>query len=372
MENSIKFDQKRMVLIIKPTEACNFSCTFCSSSYLVDDKKQRLELDKIFQFLKRYPMTTVIFVVGGDPLMMSPAYYQELINHMNENNYPAKISLTSNLWDFYKHPDKWAPILRDPRIEIGTSFQYGEGRQISPGVVFTEEIFIQVLTKFNEYVPEKELCFLAVVNQDNEHLALDHVYLAKRLGIQCRLVYQSMSGKAGEVYPISKLYKIMLEINRLGLTQYEQTALSISDKIYGLAGSCPVARDCDSWMRSLNADGRYFTCGPLNDDLDTRSEIDFEAEVIKGEAFHTPFKNLTELQFLKEECLSCKMFETCNGCRKHTKDLKAQGLVESHCTTMKSIMDDIISMSESEEILKLKEEFKPILGEHSYEQATPS
>jgi radical SAM protein with 4Fe4S-binding SPASM domain len=176
-----------------------------------------------------------------------------------------------------------------------------------------------------------------------------------------------MSGKSGEVYPISKLYRIMLKIHKLGLTEYEQTALSISDKIYGSAGACPVARDCDSWMRSLNADGRYFTCGPLNDDLDTRSEIDFESEVVKGEKFHTPLQKVAELQFLKEECISCKMFETCNGCRKHTKDLKAKNLVEDHCQTMKSIMDDIIEMSESQEILNLKTEIQPFLKESLYD-----
>ena len=50
------------------------------------------------------------------------------------------------------------------------------------------------------------------------------------------------------------------------------------------------------------------------------------------------------------------MFQVCNGCRKHTKDLKMTNRVEEHCTTMKSIMDDLIEMSESEEILKLKRE----------------
>lgn len=369
MQAEFLHEKREMVLILKPTEACNFSCNFCSSSYLVDDKKERLELEKIYQFLKRYPKTSVIFVVGGDPLMMTPQYYKDLIAHMDEHGYPAKISMTTNLWAFYKKPEKWVEILRHPRVEVGTSFQYGGGRQISPGVEFTEEIFIDVYNMYKKYVPEKELCFLAVVNEENEHLAINHVYLAKHLGIQCRLVYQSMSGKSGDVYPISKLYKIMLEIHRLGLTEYEQTALSISDKIYGLEGACPVSRNCDSWMRSLNADGRYFTCGPLNDDLDVRNEIDFEKEVVRGEAFYTPLQTIPELQYLKEECISCKMFETCNGCRKHTKDLKAQNKVEEHCTTMKSIMDDLFEMSESEEILTLKREIQPTLRE-SYEVPT--
>lgn len=347
---------KRMTLIIKPTEACNFSCDFCSSTELVEDKKARLELQRIYDFLKRFPRTDRIFVVGGDPLMMPPTYYTEMIAHLEEHGYPAIISMTTNLWDFYKNPKKWVEVLSHPRIEVGTSFQYGNGRLIKPGQVFTEDIFIDVYKKFKEEVPHKDLCFLAVISDENEKFALDHVYLAKRLGTQCRLVYASQSGRAGKPYPLSKLYKIFVEIWRKGLAEYEQTALTISDKIFGIEVACPLSRNCDHWMRSLNPDGRYFTCGPLNDDLDPIDEIDFDSEVKEGKRFHLPLQSIPELQFLKEECVTCPMFQVCNACRKHTKDLKNAGMVEEHCSTMKSIMKDVQEMSHASDILELKRE----------------
>lgn len=354
--NNIEFDKKQMVLIIKPTEACNFSCTFCSSTNLVADKTSRLELEKIYAFLKRYPLTETIFVVGGDPLMMSPKYYEDLLAHIEENGYKTNISLTTNLWAFYKNPEKWAPLFLRDDVEIGTSFQYGDGRQISPGVVFTEEVFIKVLNKFKEYIPDKELCFLAVISEENEHQALDHVHLAKRLNIQCRLVYASMSGLESKPYPLSKLYSIFLQIWKMGLAKYEQTSLAISDKIYGLEGACPMSRNCDHWMRSLNPDGRYFTCGPFNDDLEPKNEIDFESEVVLGEKFHLPLQSWKEVQYLKDECISCKMFQVCNGCRKHVKDLKDSNMVAEHCSHMTMIMDELTVMAESPDILKLKSE----------------
>ena len=40
-----------MDLIIKPTDICDFACTFCSSPELAFDKKTVLDLDKIEQFL---------------------------------------------------------------------------------------------------------------------------------------------------------------------------------------------------------------------------------------------------------------------------------------------------------------------------------
>ena len=41
---------------------------------------------KIFQFLDRYPETNTIIVNGGDPLMMDPKYYWEIINYLDEND----------------------------------------------------------------------------------------------------------------------------------------------------------------------------------------------------------------------------------------------------------------------------------------------
>jgi radical SAM protein with 4Fe4S-binding SPASM domain len=353
-DSNSNFEKRKMSLVIKPTEACNFSCDFCSSSYLVDNKKVKLELDKIYEFLKRFPKTEVIFVVGGDPLMMPPSYYDSLIDHIEKNNYPTKIAITTNLWDWYKNPQKWEKFLKHPLVEVGTSFQYGEGRKINKNKIFTEEIFRDVYFKFKKDIPEKHLSFLAVIDESNEHLALKHVYLAKELKTQCRLVWANNSGRQGNVYPMAKLYKIMLEIWRLGLAEYEQTAISISDKLNGFEVSCPVSRNCDSWMRSLNADGRYFSCGPMNDDLDKTNEIDFESEVVRGEKYYLPIQSVNEYQYLKEECLGCKMFQACNACRKHVKDLKRLDKVEEQCFTMKSIMCELEEMSSSPEMENLK------------------
>jgi radical SAM protein with 4Fe4S-binding SPASM domain len=349
-----KFEDRRMCLVLKPTEACNFSCDFCSSSYLVNDKTERLPLDKVYAFLKRFPKTEAIFIVGGDPLLMSPDYYKQLIKHVEDNDYPVRISITTNLWDWYKNTEKWNWFLRHPRVEVGTSFQYGDGRRITPTRVFTEDIFIDVFNKFKKEVPNKDLCFLAVIDESNEDKAIDHVRLAKHLNTQCRLVWSNKSGKAASVYPMSKLFKIILELHKLGLTEYEQTALSVGDKMSGLVVACPMERYCDHWMRSLNPDGRYFSCGPLNDDLDVENEIDFKSEVEDGEKYYLPLQKRKDTQYLKEECLSCKMFETCNSCRKHVKDLKDTNKVEEHCTTMKDIMVDLETMSNSEDLHELR------------------
>ena len=89
-----------MELIIKPTELCNFKCTFCSSTKLVEDKASTLDLQHVFDFLKRFPNTNTIIVNGGDPLMVKPEYYFEILKYIEEHNLITTLGLTTNLWAF--------------------------------------------------------------------------------------------------------------------------------------------------------------------------------------------------------------------------------------------------------------------------------
>ena len=133
-----------MDLIIKPTQACNFKCTFCSSTDIASSNKDLLDLNHVYRFIERFPDTRTIIVNGGDPLVVKPSYYQELIDYLDRVDSHAIISMTSNLWDFYKRPEKWLPILRNPRVQVCTSFQYGDSRRITKSRVFKEEDFLKI------------------------------------------------------------------------------------------------------------------------------------------------------------------------------------------------------------------------------------
>ena len=112
-----------MDLIVKPTEACNFKCTFCSSTDIDPNEVGLLDLNYIYKFLERWPDCNTIIVNGGDPLMVKPEWYQELIDHLDEHDYKASISFTSNLWPFLMRPEKWLPIFQNKRFGCATSFQ---------------------------------------------------------------------------------------------------------------------------------------------------------------------------------------------------------------------------------------------------------
>ncbi|RLA63449.1 MAG: hypothetical protein DRQ88_12435 [Epsilonproteobacteria bacterium] len=339
-------EDKGMCLILKPTELCNWNCEYCSSTNLVENKAQKLPIEKVFQFLDRFPKTQGIFVVGGDPLMMSPSYYENLLDYISRKNLETKVIITTNLWDFYIKPEKWLSLFKHPKFEVGTSFQYGLERKISKNLYLTEDLFIKIYNKFTSLL-DYPLYFLSVVDDTNEHLAMDSVLLAKKLGTQCALTWAVSSGLQKKPFLSAKMFKIYMDIYHQGLTEYEKTVYDLVKKVGGLDMACPMNRSCGHWMRSLNPDGRYFFCGPLNDDLDSRAELSFEDEIIKGKvlgdvAIHSDW------QYLKEECLTCDMFDFCNGCRKVIKDTKGHGLVEDQCTMMLSLRDGLLEVAKDE------------------------
>lgn len=327
-----------MDLIVKPTELCNFKCTFCSSSKITEnDNTAQLDLLKIFRFLDRYPDTQTIIVNGGDPLMMDPKYYMDIIEFLDKNNYPASISLTTNLWPFYKKPEKWLEVFQNPRVGIATSFQYGGGRLKGDFSEFTEEDFWKCSDAVLEHCGYRP-SFIAVITEENEDTVIQTVELAKKMGVVCKVNYAMASGEQDAPYVKGKIYKRYVDIWKAGLSDWEHNTQTMMKKLKGHATMCPVNRDCDAGIRTLQPEGDYYSCGAFGDDMD--KAIDFEREMA-GE-FFTPLREDLYLNNLKQSCFTCPMFQICNGCRKTVKDLKEHNLVEEHCLQMKSIAEDII------------------------------
>ena len=347
-----------MDLIIKPTELCNFKCSFCSSTKIAEHKKDILSHDYIFKFLKRYPDTNTIIVNGGDPLMMDPDYYWRIIEHLNENDYKASISLTTNLWPFLVKPKKWKDLFNDDRVGVTTSFQYGGGRLKGDFSEFTEEDFWRCSDAMLEhcgYRPD----FIAVIVPENADRAIKNVELAHemsagfkpvdtfenlskdKLGVECKLNYAMASGDQEKPFLKGDIYKTYVEIYNQGLAPWEFNTKQMAKRLRREQTLCPLHRTCDAGIRAFNPSGDYYSCGAFGDDKD--KPIDFDREM-KGEFFQ-PLSSDMHLSMMKQSCLTCPMFQICNGCRKTIKDYKEHGLVEQHCKTMKSVAPDIIKIN---------------------------
>lgn len=320
-----------MELIIKPTERCNFSCTFCSSTNLTDDKSALLPIDKISRFLDRFPETNSIIVNGGDPLVLTPDYYWKMIAEIEKRQMNTKIGLTTNLWGFYKNPEIWTELFKHPLVGVGTSFNYGSTRRITKTQILTEEIFLKIVDLFHErvgYRPD----FISVITDENAHTAMDSVRLAKKLGVVAKVNYALGSGRLSKPYLKGHIYKFYLDVIDEGLEEYEYNTMQLLQKSKSQATTCPVNRECDENIRCLQPDGDYYSCGAFGDDKEY--SIDFETEMSSPNKTY-PLRDDFEIQMLKAECLTCPLFDICNGCKKNISDLKRNSMVDEHCEAMK-------------------------------------
>jgi radical SAM protein with 4Fe4S-binding SPASM domain len=331
-----------MELIIKPTEACNFKCTFCSSSDISAEHSQVLDLERVFTFLTRFPQTNTIIVNGGDPLMVPPSYYWRIIEFLDVKNLPANLSLTSNLWAFYKKPEKWVELFKHPRVGVATSFNYGNTRLIDIDRPYTEDDFWNVSDTFFEHVGYRP-DFISVITDENERTAVDNVLLAKAMGVECKLNYAMSSGRQLAPYQLSKIYQTYVQIYKRNLWYWEYNTKQMMRRLTQRTTTCPQNRSCDTNIRAMNPGGDYYSCGSFGDDK--LFPIDFKSEMRVSHV--APLQTELDLFSMKDDCLACLMFDICNGCRKTIYDTKRAGLVEEHCSLMKTIAQDIIAINEA-------------------------
>lgn len=321
-----------MDLVIKISDKCNFKCDFCSSNMIAADHKD-LPLWKVTSYLVDHPQVRNIIVNGGDPLCVDPEWYWNLLYWLEETKRDINISFTTNLWDFYKHPEKWEELFKE-HISVCTSFQYGDERKLAIGEVFTEDMFVEIFKMFEEKIGYK-LKFIAVQNHKNASYALATVELAKRLGTTCRINPALKSGRTETPYPFHLMMKTWLDIIDAGLGEYEDNCKLLKDVWAGNDTECPFnsrCHDSEFGIRCMSPDGSVHTCPAIADDI--MKGID-EAYV-DGSDKKIPFKDI----LVKTECATCKNFKLCNSCKKRIIDIHSmdENYLSDHCTHMKAMI----------------------------------
>lgn len=328
-----------MELIIKPTEACNFKCTFCSSTNISEEHTKKMPLKYIEEFIDRFPNTNTIIINGGDPLIMPPKYYFDIIDILDRKGCGATLSFTTNLYPFYLKPEKWTPLFNHERVGVTTSFQYG-GRLKHDYTEYTEQEFWKVSDLFLEkvgYRPD----FIAVMTNEIKDTWYKTIVLAKEMNVNCKLNYANASGAQVIPFTIADIYEIYVSIWDLGLEDYEYNTKQLVDTLRGKATTCPLSRHCDTGIRCLQPDGDYYSCGSFGDDK--LYPIDYQKEVKEGK-FFTPLADSLEVFSMKEDCFTCYNFNICNGCKKGIHDTKNNQTVEYHCQKMKSLIPRFIDI----------------------------
>lgn len=316
-----------MELIIKPTGRCNFNCTFCSASDInikhPEDRKVPKQIKELITKLN----PNGLIVTGGEPLMVSPDYYYEL--HDISKSF---ISITSNLKDFYLHPDKWGKLFKEDWFGVTTSFHYGNTRRWDQSTVYNEDMFVEIFNMFKEHTGKHIGSFISVINDENENTAMNNVYLAKRLGCMVRLNNAIGVGKESKTYQRYKIFKFYIDIIDQGLEDYE---CNCHDRT---KGKCPMNTNmlCESTIRCCYVDNSdKLHIGRCDERLSAGDELPNE------KALDNTINQMIidSNDFIKPECSYCELFRICNACTTNRIEAKKD---PNYCDEMKKLENDII------------------------------
>lgn len=312
-----------MTLIIRVTGRCNFDCTFCSAGNLNIGHPTNGVPNQIKDVIKTIKPNR-INISGGEPLLVGPDYYYDLLEISNN----AHISMTSNLKEFYKNPDEWVKLFKNPRFGVVTSFNYGDSRRWDPNTVYDEDKFKEIFNLFEERVGKK-IPFIAVIDEKNEDTVLKTVELAKSLGTYVRINNATEQGRCDKTYPRYKLFQKYIEIIEAGLADYEVYCRG------GLLTPCPmnIQMLCKSTIRACYVDKNdilhYYDCCESG----VENLLDYHDDAgMKPTPIYPDIKD-----HVTPNCMICPLFSLCNGCQSQKEHYPIE-----HCSEMHKLLPKLI------------------------------
>lgn len=149
-----------MEIIIKPTEACNGTCVYCSADGTLGKRKvlPQEQLGRLFDifapWLRGGDRRNLRFLWhGGEPMLCGPEYYTEIMQQQQRafGNDLGRVrnAMQSNL---SLVDDRWVPLLRDLLKDqaIGTSFDIVDGVRGLAGGKDLREIWVRAVTRLRQ------------------------------------------------------------------------------------------------------------------------------------------------------------------------------------------------------------------------------
>ena len=327
-----------MDIVINPTSACNFACKFCAASNM---QSNRLTSKQTIDLLSKFKDTLRMIVInGGDPLMMDPQYYYDIMNWCRtELMRMVPISMTTNLLDFYTHPEKWIGLFKEKEVGIITSFQYGDKRgYIKDGkfITYDEKKFREISDSFLSYIGYRP-SFIYVVDQDNEQYLEKAIELALELGIECKINKSVTYGRQKTYYPRYKLFNRYLDlIRKYGKFVLMDDSIQFNRFFDGLPMTmCDLNRYCYSNMSTITTDAKIVSCPNLA--YIDKEEISSKYDIIRDE--YNRYRFRTKYYSIRTECKECEYFDMCNSCAVYIKEVRDNNDESNYCSEMKKVLE---------------------------------
>lgn len=325
-----------MEVIIKPTNACNGNCVYCSAD-ASPDRHGRLGMDGLKvvfssfkSYLEAHEGRTVRFIWhGGEPMMMGRAYYEELLNlqytifgnlfHRVRNQMQSNLTLLN---------EKWIPVLREMHrgTGIGTSFDIIDGvRGIEGGGSLNEKWVRSVMMLQEAGIP---IGFIYVAHgrvldrpaelyhyfknlSPSANLRINPLYLQGRAKTSFLNSMQITPRQYGEF--MARIFDIWREdFYRLSLNPLQEWLGALKGSRANLC--CDSSGRCAETHLGIDPEGNVYNCGRFADSEEFKLGSIFEddLESLMQHPVKQELRNRSET-LMRSTCGDCRWWDLCHG-----------------------------------------------------------
>jgi len=195
-----------MEIIIKPTEACNGTCVYCSADgslgklkILPQDRLGRL-FDIFVEWMRAGDRRNLRFLWhGGEPMLCGPDYYLEIMRQQ-QRAFGTDITRVRNAMqsNLSLVDDRWIPVLRDLLKDqaIGTSFDIVDGVRGLAGGKDLRQIWVRAVNMLRQANIRVGVVYVA--HRKSLDGAGDIYRFFRNIGLHVRVNPLYREGRAGD------------------------------------------------------------------------------------------------------------------------------------------------------------------------------
>ena len=367
----ISLKQKKWLILLHGTYACNASCIYCENHVLREKYNNAVITEDIIKQIvhKLGPNIREITWHGGESLLLPEKYFTLLREEIDKAKYNIKISLQTN--SILLSPEK-QKFLEDLQIEWGTSFD-GLNNDEHRGHASTEAIL-------NLLQRTSNLGTIAVTTNKTIHNLIANYEYLKSLGFQYTqsCIVRENVGEGTNQFLIDNditipevLKYIDYWIHDTNHPMHDNYVERQINRLLGYIHTCEDVNCIGGWL-VIDPLGNISTCGmvPKENNFGNIQNILTYHDILLNPKY---IENLTrQKQLILNNCLNCEYLRCCyGGCMglNFEQDHNYTTINQRHCNSTKKLLDgiyELIKNINTNETDKYNPYFLDILEKNKY------
>ncbi len=324
-----------MEVIIKPTEACNGTCVYCSADGTLE-KRDRIrpeQLGEIFERFKRWltadDRRNLRFVWhGGEPMLCGPAYFDTVVHEQQrvfgDDLWRVKNTMQSNL---SLVDERWVPtlkaLLRDGAV--GSSFDIVPDVRGLAGDRDLSDVWVRAVRMLRSHGIDVGVVYVA--HRQSLGRARDLYYffrnLDPKLNVRYNALYKEGRGAADDTQALwitaEEYGQFLVDLCEVWLADNRRTSsMPLGEWYRAWQGEyrlcCDSRGDCHNTHMGISPNGDVYGCGRASDNAAHKLGNIYAAEL--EDILSAPPRGAMHVRAMKLQgghCQDCRWWRICHG-----------------------------------------------------------